>query len=192
MSAPAPAQLLRSFSQAVPSRAIQNALEITGKQSRRCRDLPSVLVVRLVICLGLLRDAASRQVLAYLLPAGKRLPGKQSVSRARYRIGARPLMKLFSLVARCLATPQSLPQAFHRGLRLMALDATDAHLPDTPGNVKVFGRRKTSRGTSAFPQAKIITLLERCAPAQERQPARAGRRVSRRQDPDNPLGHIAS
>jgi hypothetical protein len=63
-------------------------------------------------------------------------------------------------VARCLATPQSLPQAFHRGLRLMALDATDAHLPDTPDNVRAFGRRKTSRGTSAFPQVKVITLLE--------------------------------
>jgi hypothetical protein len=160
MAALAPAQLLRSFSQVVPLRTIRTALEATGKQGRRRRDLPSTLVVQLVVCLGLLRDVASRQVLAYLLPAGQRLPGKQSVSRARYRIGVRPLMRLFALVARCLATPASLPQAFHRGLRLMALDATDAHLPDTPDNVRVFGRRKTSRGRAAFPQAKIITLLE--------------------------------
>lgn len=160
MPAPAPAELLRSFSQAVPLKAIRTALEITGKQGKRCRDLPSVLVVQLVICLGLLRDAASRQVLAYLLPAGKLLPGKPSVSRARYRIGARPLMVLFKLLARPLATQDSLPQAFHRGLRLMALDATDADLPDTPDNVKVFGRRKTPRGKAAFPQAKIVTLLE--------------------------------
>ena len=160
MSAPAAAQLLRSFSQVVPLGAIETALERAGKQGRRRRALPSVLVVQLVICLGLLRDAASRQVLAHLLPAEKRLPGKQSISRARYRIGARPLMTLFGLVARCLATPQSLPHAFHRGLRLMAVDATDAHLPDTADNVKVFGRRKTSRGKSAFPQAKVIALLE--------------------------------
>src|SRR4030095_5320022 len=71
-----------------------------------------------------------------------------------------PLMKLFALVARCLASPQSLPQAFHRGLRLMALDASEIHVPDTPDNVKAFGRRKTSRGTSAFPQVKVIALLE--------------------------------
>ena len=129
MAALAPAELLRSFSQVVPLKTIRSALEATGKQGRRQRDLPAVLVVQLVICLGLLRDVASRQVLAYLLPAGKRLPGKQAVSRARYRIGARPLMTLFALVARCLATPASLPQAFHRGLRLTALDATDAHLP---------------------------------------------------------------
>jgi len=160
MSVPAPAELLRSFSQVVPLRAIRTALETTGKQGQRRRALPSVLVVQLVICLGLLRDAASRQVLAYLLPVGKRLPGKQSISRARYRIGARPLMALFARVARCLATPRSLPQAFHRGLRLMAVDATDTHLPDTADNVKVFGRRKTSRGKSAFPQAKVIALLE--------------------------------
>jgi hypothetical protein len=144
----------------VPLRAIRTVLETTGKQGRRRRDLPSVLVVQLVICLGLLRDVASRQVLAHLLPVGKRLPGKQSISRARYRIGARPLMTLFALVARCLATPQSLPQAFHRNLRLMAVDASDADLPDTAEHVKVFGRRKTSRGKSAFPQAKIIALLE--------------------------------
>lgn len=160
MSVPAPAELLRSFSRVVPSRAIRAALQATGKQGRRQRALPSALVVQLAICLGLLRDVASRQVLAYLLPAGKPLPGKQSISRARYRVGARPLMALFAGVARCLATPGSLPQAFHRGLRLMAVDATKADLPDTPANVKVFGRPKASRGRSGFPQAKVVALLE--------------------------------
>jgi Transposase DDE domain/Insertion element 4 transposase N-terminal len=160
MSVPAPAELLRSFSQVVPLRAIGAAVQAAGKQGRRRRDLPAELVVQLVICLGLLRDAASRQVLAYLLPPGRRLPGKQSISRARYRIGPRPLMKLFALVARPLATPRTLPQAFHRGLRLAAIDATQADLPDTPDNVAVFGRPAASRGQSAFPQAKIIALLE--------------------------------
>jgi hypothetical protein len=35
MSAPAPAELVRSFSQVVPLRAIQTALEVTGKRGRR-------------------------------------------------------------------------------------------------------------------------------------------------------------
>jgi len=101
-----------------------------------------------------MRDAASRQVLAYLRPPNSRLPGKQSISRARYRIGARPLMKLLALVARPLATPASLPQAFHRGLRLLALDATQADLPDTPDNVKVLAGPRPRVASRLFRRPK--------------------------------------
>jgi hypothetical protein len=160
---PAPvavAQLLGCLSQTIPLAAIRSALTKTGRGERRRRALPAALVVQLVIGLGLVADAASRQVLAYLLPAAAKLPTKKSISRARYRLGPRPLIELFRALARPLATLGRVPQAFYRGLRLVALDATVVDLPDTPANERIFGRRRTPRGRAAFPQAKLITLLE--------------------------------
>jgi hypothetical protein len=147
-------------SRAISSEAIGRVLHLTGKQSRRVRDLPSDLVMRLVILLGILRDAASRQVLAALSPPGARLPGKGAISAARYRVGPRPLMALFAEIAKPWATPRTCGWAFYRGMRLVAVDATRLDVPDTPENVKVFGRPKTGRGQAGFPQAKVIALLE--------------------------------
>lgn len=154
------AQLLSCFSQTIPPAAIQDALAKTGRGERRRRALPAALVVQLIICLGLVADAASRQVLAHLWPRGAPLPTRKSICHARYRLGPRPMIELFRALARPLATRRSLPQAFHRGLRLVALDATVADLPDTAENEKIFGRRSTPRGRAAFPQAKLVTLLE--------------------------------
>ncbi len=63
MPTPAPvAQLLGCLSRTIPVQAIQAALAQTGKGERRRRSLPATLVVQLIICLGLVADAASRQV----------------------------------------------------------------------------------------------------------------------------------
>src|SRR5215207_7722894 len=47
-------------------------------------------------------------------------------------------------------------------LRLMAVDGTVLDLPDTPENVRVFGKRHSPRGTSAWPQARVVAISE-CA-----------------------------
>jgi Transposase DDE domain len=59
-----------------------------------------------------------------------------------------------------LAEPGSAPEAFLFGLRLMALDGTVIDLPDTPENVRVFGKRRSPRGTSAWPQARMVAISE--------------------------------
>lgn len=153
-------EMLRCLSRVVPSAAIVQALERTGACERRVRKLPSPLVVHLVIALGLLADVASRQVLGFLLPKGTKLPTKKSVSRARYRIGPRPLMELFRSLAAPLATRETIPGAFYRALHLFCLDAMKMDVPDTPENARIFGRPKASRGQTAFPQVKIIGWLE--------------------------------
>jgi hypothetical protein len=117
-------------------------------------------VIQLVIMLNLLRDAASRQVLAALRPPGAKLPGKGAISMARYRVGPRPLMALFAAIARPWAGEKEVPSAFYRGLRLMALDGTKMDVPDTEANEAVFGRPGVSRGRAGFPQARVIALLE--------------------------------
>jgi len=42
----------------------------------------------------------------------------------------------------------------------MALDGTKWDVPDTPANERAFGRPAASRGTSAWPQAQVVTLTE--------------------------------
>ena len=84
---------------------------------------------------------------------------KGALCQARYRLGARPLVELFRRVCKPLAT-SSTPQAFLFGLRLMALDATVMDVPDTPENVRAFGKRRTPRGESAWPQIRLVAISE--------------------------------
>jgi len=42
----------------------------------------------------------------------------------------------------------------------MAIDGTTEDVADTPANVVAFGRHKSERGSSAFPQVKGLYLVE--------------------------------
>lgn len=144
-----------------PHAEIRSVLEYTGKVEKRARLLPAALVVQLILCLCIVRDAASRSVLGYLL-AGK-LPSKMAISNARYRLGPRPIIELFRRCCASQADPDAIPEAFYGGLRLVAIDGTQIDIPDTPANERIFGRVKVGRGKkAAFPSARVITMSE-CA-----------------------------
>lgn len=155
-----PKTAVRLFLRAVPLPEIEAVLAHTGKTEKRRRSLPAALVVQLVICLCLLRDAASRAVLAYLVGDDETLPSKMAITKARYRLGPRPLMELFARLAKPMATPETVPGAFYAGLRLVALDSTFIDVPDTPANERVFGRALAPRGRTAFPSLRLVTLCE--------------------------------
>jgi hypothetical protein len=156
--------LLGALSRSVPLEAIGKAVDAAGKRERRTRRLPSELTVQLVLALALVSDAASRQVLAYLLPEDAVLPTKKSVSRARYRVGPRPMMELLELLA--AADPEPDPAedawAFYKNMRLFSLDATCLETPDTRENLGVFGRNGSAKGKAraAFPQAHVAAWLD--------------------------------
>ncbi|HQQ71583.1 MAG TPA: IS4 family transposase, partial [Alicycliphilus sp.] len=56
--------------------------------------------------------------------------------------------------------PQDLPGAWYRGLRVMALDGSTMDVPDERANADFFGYAASSRGSSAFPQARLVGLVE--------------------------------
>jgi hypothetical protein len=58
-----------------------------------------------------------------------------------------------------IADPE-LPGAWYRGWRLVGLDGTTIDLPDVPELEEQFGRPGASRGASAFPQLRLVTLTE--------------------------------
>src|SRR5919199_634483 len=154
---------------ALPDQAVEAAIEATGTRERRRRRLPTHLVVTLVVAMGLWASESMRHVLAEVVAgwregaAGRqttwRLPSTAAIVQARQRAGARLLRELFHAVARPIATART-RGAFLGGLRLMALDGTTLDVADTPENDRAFGRPTTGRGTGAFPQVRVLALIE--------------------------------
>ncbi|CAO3425905.1 hypothetical protein [Azospirillum endophyticum] len=58
-----------------------------------------------------------------------------------------------------------LPGAFHHGHRLGSLDGTTLELPDMAKIDTRIGRSAASRGTSAYPQLRLLALVETCTQA---------------------------
>ena len=152
----------------VPAGLIDAVLADTGRQSRRQRQLPARLVVYYVMALALYAQASYGEVLRCLLEgvrwlrlkgADPALADKSAITKARIRLGASPLKQLFARVARPLAEPDT-RGAWYRGRRLVSLDGTTIDLADTPELEERFGRPAAWRGSSSFPQLRLLTLAE--------------------------------
>jgi hypothetical protein len=119
--------------------------------------------------MGLWASESMRHVLAEVVAGwregaesdqvGWQLPSTAAIVQARQRAGARLLRELFGAVARPIATVQT-AGAFLSGLRLMAIDGTTIDVADTPENDRAFGRPTTTRGDGAFPQIRVLALIE--------------------------------
>jgi hypothetical protein len=152
----------------VPGDLIDAVLTDTGRQSRRQRQLPARLVVYYVMALALYAQASYGEVLRCLLEGVRwvhlggidlALASKSAITKARARLGVAPLKALFDRVAHPIAQPGA-PGAWYQGRRLVSLDGTTIDLLDTPSQDTHFGRPSASRGRSAFPQLRLLALME--------------------------------
>ena len=152
---------------AYPDDAVAAALTVTGKHSERKRDLPAAVVTYYVMALGLLMTVSTKEVLRVLLEGMRWLGGdgaikvssKAAIAQARARLGPEPLRELWQQSAAPMATADT-PAAFYRGLRLIALDGSTLDVPDTAANREHFGKPGASRGHAAFPQLRLVGLIE--------------------------------
>jgi hypothetical protein len=162
---------LEALARVLPEATIAEVLQECDATERRTRKLSASFVVILCVAMNLYANDCISHVffrllsrLRWLLADPMMAPARVSkgaLCQARYRLGARPLVALFKRVcSKPLAEAESDPEAFLFGLRLMALDATVIDLPDTPHNVRVFGKRNSPRGTSAWPQARLVAINE--------------------------------
>jgi hypothetical protein len=158
---------LEALYQVIPEQAIQQALADTGRQTQRERKLNLVITVCVIIARSLFPGLAIPGVVRQVAQALRllwqdseyRLPGASAVCYRQTQVGVAPLALLCRRILRPLATPTT-RGAFAFGLRLMAIDGTVDAVPDTPENVRAFGRAKSQRGTSAFPQVRGVHLIE--------------------------------
>lgn len=151
-----------------PIEQIATVLAANKKSSIRQRDLPAHVVVYYVIALALYRQASYREVLRCLLegiqwlvrPSVRvRVTGKSGISQARSRLGWKPLQQLHDGVVRPIAQ-QDTPGAWYRKWRLVSLDGSTLDVADEQANLEAFGRPGASRGQSAYPQIRFVSLVE--------------------------------
>jgi hypothetical protein len=151
-----------------PRALIEEVLAETGKASRRERLLPAPAVVYYVMALALWREAPLEEVLRVVCEGlqwlgrgetGAVQASKSAISQARTRLGSRAMRQLAERVLRPLAAPGA-PGAWYRGLRVMVLDGSCMDVADESANAKFFGYPGASRGQSAFPQARLLGLVE--------------------------------
>lgn len=151
-----------------PRGLIEEVLAQTGKASQRERLLPAPAVVYYVMALALWREAPLEEVLRVVCEglqwlgggqAGAVQASKSAISQARTRLGPEVMEQLAQRVLRPLARPDA-PGAWYRGWRLMAVDGTCMDVADEAVNAQHFGYPAASRGQSAFPQARVLGLVE--------------------------------
>lgn len=155
-----------------PLERINKILADTGKASKRQRNLPGHVVVYYVIALALYMQVSYREVLRCLLEgvrwlqgpnADIKVAGKSGISQARKRVGIEPLQILHDELVVPIAVrgnKQITKGAWYRKWRLVSVDGSTLDVADTKENVTAFGRPKASRGQSAFPQIRLVSLVE--------------------------------
>ncbi len=149
-----------------PLRDVQQILRETNRESRRKRKLPASMMVYYAIALGLMASVGARQVLRHLLDqvredevVGGPLATEAAITRARQRLGVEPLKELYERFVKPLAQ-KWLKSAWYRTWRVVSLDGSTLRVLDTDANERRFGRPSAKRGTAAYPQLRLVGLLE--------------------------------
>ena len=151
-----------------PRSLIDEVLEQSGRRSQRNRLLPAPAVVYCVMALALWREAPSEEVLRVVceglgwLGGGQSSPlqaSKSAISQARTRLGAEAMQAIAKRVLRPIAEPGA-PGCWYGPRRVMALDGSSMDVADERANAEFFGYPGASRGDSAFPQARLLGLVE--------------------------------
>lgn len=151
-----------------PARKVRSVLKSTNKASIRQRDLPAHVVVYYVIALALYMQSSYREVLRCLLEGVQwlvdpsspfKVAGKSGISQARTRLGWEPMRRLHEEVVRPIAD-EATKGAWYHGWRLVSLDGSVLDVADTTANDEAFGRPGASRGSSAYPQIRFVSLVE--------------------------------
>jgi hypothetical protein len=160
------------LARAFPRELVDEVIDAAGARERRRRVLPAWLTLYFTLALALFMDRGAARVmrkLAGVLAWAERgvtvaVPSEEALSNARARLGAEPLRLLFEKVAGFVA-PAGAPDAWWRGLRLVALDGTTLDAQDEEANWERFGGPSTrapegKRLRGAFPQVRLVALAE--------------------------------
>jgi hypothetical protein len=151
-----------------PMVRVKQILRAHGRTSQRQRDLPAHVVVYYVIALALYMQASYREVLRCLLEGLKwlhgpaalvRVAGKSGISQARVRLGFEPVRELHDQLVKPIAG-KTTKGAWYRRWRLVSIDGSTMDVADTQANREAFGRPGASRGKSAYPQLRLVSLVE--------------------------------
>lgn len=153
---------LGELTQLVPFEMVDEALAQTKTVQSRVRELPSRVVVYLLLAACLFPELGYLGVWAKLtaslsgLPVA--MPTAGALAQARRRVGAAPLRFLFDLLRGPAAVPRG-GGTWWRGLLVCAIDGTTLTVPDSPANLARFTRGGGNHGGTGYPQVRLLALL---------------------------------
>jgi hypothetical protein len=153
---------LGELTQLVPFEMVDEALAEAGGGQRRVRDLPSRVVVYLLLagCLfpELGYSGVWRKLTAGLAGIPAAAPTAAALAQARRRVGRGPLQFLFDLLRGPAAGPRDRCAWWH-GLRVCAIDGTILTVPDSPANLTRFTKQACNNGGTGYPQIRLLALV---------------------------------
>jgi transposase IS4-like protein/DDE family transposase len=154
---------LGELTQVIDPELVDAVLEETGAGERRLRLLPARVVVYFVLALAFFERSSYTAVWGKL-GAGLRgitlvVPAASSLSRARRRVGAAPLRRLFEVVSGPVATPAQ-RGSFYRGLRVVAVDGTTLCVPDEQAVTWRYPKHCGPAKEFGYPLLRLVALVE--------------------------------
>ncbi|WP_433433055.1 IS4 family transposase [Nonomuraea sp. CA-141351] len=153
---------LGELTRLIPFEMVDEALTRTGRTQVRVRDLPSRVVVYLLLAGCLFPELGWRQVWQRLTAGltGLKLavPTAAALVQARRRVGVEPVRWLWELL-RGPAAGIATTGVWWRGLRICAIDGTTMAAPDTAANLSRFTKHRCNNGGSGYPQIRLLVLV---------------------------------
>lgn len=149
---------LGELTQIVPFEMVDEVLGSTMSTQQRLRELPSRVVVYLLLAGALFAEVGYQQVWARLTAGladvAVTQPGSSALAQARRRVGVKPLRALFELLAG--PAPGS---ARWRGMLVCAIDGTTLSVPDSAANLACYDRQASYNGGSGYPLMRLLTVV---------------------------------
>ncbi|MCO5972493.1 transposase domain-containing protein [Actinoallomurus soli] len=159
--------LIRAF----PPELVDRVVDRLGVREQRMRALPARLMVYYVLTMVMFFRSGYGEVWDKLVsglawaypftaePPREMRPTPAAITYARKRLGSQVMAALVEEAA----GPQVREEPGHvrvGGMRLVALDEAPLSLPNTPGNVSVFGYPPGGSEPDPVPQARVVALGE--------------------------------
>jgi hypothetical protein len=153
---------LGELTQQVPFEMIDAVLAQTRCTQRRVRDLPSRVVVYLLLAGCLFAELGYRQVWQRLVSGLEGLPvadpSEAALTKARARVGPQPLRALFELLRGPAASMAG--SVRWRGMVVCAIDGTMLFAADSAANLARFSKQRGGRtGGSGYPMLRLVTVM---------------------------------
>jgi hypothetical protein len=153
---------LGELTRIIPFEMVDEVLAETGRTQQRIRDLPSRVVVYLLLAGALFPGIGWQQVWQRLTAGLEGLetaaPTAGALAQARRRVGAGPLGRLFDLL-RGPAAGAGTVGTWWRGLLVCAVDGTLMAVPDSPANQAEFVRHRCNNGGAGYPSLRLLVLV---------------------------------
>lgn len=153
---------LGELTQHLPFEMVDEALAATRTCQSRLRDLPSRVVVYLLLAGCLFAEVGYlgvwRKLTAALGGIATATPTAGALAQARRRVGSAPLRWLFDLLRGPAAAPRQ-RGTWWRGLLVCAIDGTTLTVPANPATLSRFTKQAGNHGGTGYPQMRLVALV---------------------------------